>query len=233
MVVNMAWTHRFWLCVYCDLGLWVIHVTLCQVNMAWTHRFWLCVYCDLGLWDITLCQGHDQPFSNGQQLCEILSRANMTEKSYGPDTDFGYVRYALWPWPWRYDLGSKSWQYLGQWTTNCVKYLISRASMAVRIEEVISRTQILAMCAIWPWTLRYDLGSRSWQTLTQWATNVWNIMQTRLGGKKLGPGHNVKRWKERKIDRQLLSRTHRCAIDDFEPGSYLHVQGQASWSQCL
>ena len=24
---------------------------------------------------------------------------------------------ALWPWPWRYDLGSKSWHILGSWTT--------------------------------------------------------------------------------------------------------------------
>ena len=34
--------------------------------------------------------------------------------SYEPDTDFGI--WALWPWPWKYDLGSSSWHILGSWT---------------------------------------------------------------------------------------------------------------------
>ena len=39
---------------------------------------------------MTLGQGHDTHFGNGQQLCE-LSRPNMTERSYGPYTEFWYV----------------------------------------------------------------------------------------------------------------------------------------------
>ena len=39
---------------------------------------------------MTLGQGHDTPLAHGQQLCEI-SRSNMAVRSYGPDTDFGYV----------------------------------------------------------------------------------------------------------------------------------------------
>ena len=35
--------------------------------------------------------GHDTPLGHGQQLCEILSQSNFAVKSYGLDTDFGYV----------------------------------------------------------------------------------------------------------------------------------------------
>ena len=52
--------------------------------------FWVCVHCDHDLKDMTLGQGHDTPLVHGQQLCEI-SRSNMAMRSYGPDTDFGYV----------------------------------------------------------------------------------------------------------------------------------------------
>ena len=40
---------------------------------------------------MTLGQGHKTSLGHGQQLCEILSRSNMAVRSYGPDTDFGYV----------------------------------------------------------------------------------------------------------------------------------------------
>ena len=30
---------------------------------------------------------------------------------------------ALWPWPWRYDLGSRSWHTLGSWTTIVWNYI--------------------------------------------------------------------------------------------------------------
>ena len=52
------------------------------------HRFRLCVYFDPDLRNMTLDQCHDTPLGLWQQLCEILSRSNMTVKSYGPDTDF-------------------------------------------------------------------------------------------------------------------------------------------------
>ena len=35
-----------------------------------------CVHCDLDLGYMTLGQCHDTPMGHGQQLCEILSRAN-------------------------------------------------------------------------------------------------------------------------------------------------------------
>ena len=40
---------------------------------------------------MTLGQDHDTPLGNGKQLCEILARFNFALRSYGPDTDFGYV----------------------------------------------------------------------------------------------------------------------------------------------
>ena len=53
-------------------------------------RFWLCEFCDLG--SVTLAQRHGTSLGHGQQLYEILSRAIMTVRSYGLDTDFGFVR---------------------------------------------------------------------------------------------------------------------------------------------
>ena len=49
------------------------------------------MHCDLDLGDITSGQDHDTPLSQGQQLCEILSRFNMAVRSYGPKTNFGYL----------------------------------------------------------------------------------------------------------------------------------------------
>ena len=91
-----------------------IHVT--SEKLRPRHGIWLCVYCDLDLRDMTLFQGYDTSLGHGQQLCEILSKSNKAVRSYGPDTDFGCVC-ALWPWPWRYDLMSRSWHTLGSWTT--------------------------------------------------------------------------------------------------------------------
>ena len=55
------------------------------------HGFAVYVHCDLDLGDMTLGRGHVTPFGHGQQLCVILSRSNLAARSYGPDTDFGYV----------------------------------------------------------------------------------------------------------------------------------------------
>ena len=55
------------------------------------HRFCVCVHYDLDIGGMTLGQGHDTPLGHGQQLCEVLSRSNMAVRSYGLDTDFGYV----------------------------------------------------------------------------------------------------------------------------------------------
>ena len=97
----------------------------------------------------------------------------MTVKRYGPDTNFGYVctvtlTLEIWPrvkWKTMYYL-DPTWQW-----------------------GVMARRQILAMCALWPWSWKYDLGLRSWHTLWSLTTIMWNIIQTQHGSDELWPGH--------------------------------------------
>ena len=51
---------------------------------------WLCGHghCDLDLGHMTSGLGHDTLLGNGQQLYEILSRSNLTGRSYGLDLNF-------------------------------------------------------------------------------------------------------------------------------------------------
>ena len=76
---------------------------------------------------------------------------------------------ALWPCPWRYDLGSRSWHTIGSWTT--IVWNIIQIQLG---SGVMAGTRISSMCALWPWPWRYDLRSRSWHTLGSWTTIVWN-----------------------------------------------------------
>ena len=69
----------------------IIQIQLGSEELWPGHRFRVCVHCDLYLGDMTLGQGHDISLGHGQQLCEILSRSNLAVRSYGQDTDFGYV----------------------------------------------------------------------------------------------------------------------------------------------
>ena len=91
---------------------------------------------------MTLGQGHDRPLGHGQQLYEILSRYNMVLRSYGPDTDFGYVftvtlTLEIRPWvkvmthPWVMD-------------NNCVKYYPDPTWQC----GVMAQTRILGMCSL-------------------------------------------------------------------------------------
>ena len=75
---------------------------------AMTLNIFPWVNCDLDLSDMTLSQVMIP-------LCDILSRSNMAVRSYVPDKVFGMC--ALWPWPWIYDLVSRSWHTLGSWAT--------------------------------------------------------------------------------------------------------------------
>ena len=104
-------------------------------------------------------------------------------RSYGPDTDFRYVCTATltletWPWvkvmtnPWVID-------------NNCEKYYPDQISQW----GVMAQTQFLGMCPLWHWPWRFDLGSRSWQTLGSWTTIVWNIIQIKFRSEELWPGH--------------------------------------------
>ena len=147
------------------------------------NRFQVNVHCDLDLGDMTLGQSHDTSLSHGKQLFEILSRSNMVVMSYGPDTAFGYVctvtlTLEVWSWvkvmthPWVMD-------------NNCVKYYPDPTWQW----GVMARTRISGMCALWPWSRRCDLWSRSWHTLGSWTRIVWNIIQIQYGSDELWPGH--------------------------------------------
>ena len=46
--------------------------------------------------------------------------------------------------------------------------------------------RIMAMCAVWPWPWKYDIGSRS---LESWATIVWNIIPFQHKCRESWPGH--------------------------------------------
>ena len=91
---------------------------------------------------------------------------------------------ALWPWPWIYDLGARSWHTLGSWIT--IVWNIIQIHLG---SEELWPGQIFSMCVLWPWPQRYDLGSRSWHILGSWTTILWNINQIQLGSQGLWPGH--------------------------------------------
>ena len=93
----------------------IIQIQLGSEELWPGHRFWVRVHCELDLWVMTLAQDYDIPLSHGQKLFEVLSRSNLAVRSYGLDTVFGMC--ALWPWPWRYDIGSRSWHTLGSMIT--------------------------------------------------------------------------------------------------------------------
>ena len=172
------------------LGSWIISVwniikiQLCSKEIWPRHRFSVNLHGDLDLGDMILDQGHETPLGHWQQLYEILSRSDLSVKSNGPDTDFGYVCTVILTLeilhpvkimtdPWVMD-------------NNCMKYYPDTCT--TRLWGVMARTQILGICTLWPWPSRYDLGSRSWHTLGSWTIIVWNI-QIQLGSEELRPGH--------------------------------------------
>ena len=78
-------------------------------------QFWVCVHCDHELGDMTLGQGMTHP--------SVIDN-NCVKYYLDPTWQWGVIARtpissmcALWPWPWRYDLGSSSWHTLGSWTT--------------------------------------------------------------------------------------------------------------------
>ena len=78
------------------------------------HKFWLCVHPDLEFGDMILGWGHDISSGHGQQFWFILSRSWISQKVM--DRTRILAMCVLWPWPWRYDLMSRSWHILGSWT---------------------------------------------------------------------------------------------------------------------
>ena len=152
------------------------------------------------LWDMTLGQGHDTPLGHGQQLCDILSRSILAVRIYGPDTDFWYG--ALWRWPWRYDLGSRSWQTLLKvMDNNCVKYFLDPTWQWGVING--PDTDFWYVCTvtltfeIWPWV---KVMTHPWVKDNNCG---WNMIQIGQVGMKFWPGHDVNRRTDRQGDSYL------------------------------
>ena len=57
---------------------------------------------------------------------------------------------ALWPWPWRYDLGSRSWHILGSWTT--IVWSIIQIRQDVRSYSSDTMELIDRVIPTWIWT---------------------------------------------------------------------------------
>ena len=70
---------------------------------------------------------------------------------------------------------------------NCLKYHSNTSYQW----KIMSKTQILAMYALWPWPLSYGIWSKSRHTLRSLTTIVWNIIQIQQGSKTFWPGHRV------------------------------------------
>ena len=147
--------------------------------MAQTHIL-LCVHFDLDLGGMTLGQGHNTPLVMGNNCVKYYPDPTWQWGVMAWTRNLGMC--TLWPWPWRHDLGSKSWHTLGSWTTIVWNIQIQHCS-----EE------------LWPghgfWVcVHCDLGS--------WTIIVWNSIQIEQGVKKLWPGHDVNRWTDRHTDGQ-------------------------------
>ena len=125
----------------------------------------------LNFWDMTVCEGHGTPLGHWIfvwnihiQLCRmrILSLCA--------------------PWPWKYELVSRSWHIHGLRTTMCE--ILSRSNLAIRSygpDKDFSYVLIVI--------LAFDnLGLRSWHTIGLRPTIVWNNIQIQLSNKKRRPG---------------------------------------------
>ena len=109
------------------LGSWttivwnIIQIQLGSEELWPGYRFSVCVHCDLDLGDMILGQGHDTPFGHMDNNC--VKYPDLTwQRGVMARTRISSMC-VLWPWPWRYDLGSRSWHTLESWTTIVWNYI--------------------------------------------------------------------------------------------------------------
>ena len=113
-------------------------------------------------------QGHKTPLGHKQQLCEILSKSNITVVSYWPTRVLAMC--ALWPWPRIYGLGSAHDTPFGWGQQSCE--ILCRSNLTVRSYHTDKDSTYL-VCAnsdleLWDITL-----GQGHDTLRI----VWNIVQ--------------------------------------------------------
>ena len=198
--------HGFWLCVYCTLTLQVwSSVKSMTCLWLWTTIFW--IYYQEPIWQRSMrSYGLDMDFwyvctwpwwydlgsrprhALGPWTTIVWITCNITIQLDSKDLRPGLGMCALWPWPRRYDLETRSWHTLVSSTT--IVWNTCTIQIQLGSEDFLSGHRPLDMCALWPWPLRYDLGSRSCHTPGSCTTIVWNI-QIQLGSEELWPGPRV------------------------------------------
>ena len=144
---------------------------------------------------------------------------------------------ALWPWPWRYDLASRSWQLLGHGQQLCK--IVSRSNMAVRNSGffvwpcvkvmthpwvmdnscvkyypdpswqwgIMARTRILGICAMLLELSNIPLGQGHYTSLVH-GPIVWNIIQMQHGSEELWSGHIFRVYVHCDLGDMTLSQGH-------------------------
>ena len=103
----------------------------------------------------------------------------MAVRIYDQVTDFRNVctvTFTLEIWPW-----VKVMTHPFVMNNNCVKYYLDPTWQGGVMARLI--------CVLWPWPLRYDLGSRSWHTLGSWIIIAWNDIKIQHISEELWPGH--------------------------------------------
>ena len=116
----------------------------------------------------------------------------MAVRSYGPDTDFGYmctVIMFLEKWPW-----SRTFITLKHGQQKCKT--LSRSNMA----RAMTMTLSLTICSQWTWSSRYHLGAIFLQILGSCTTIVYNIIKIEQGSKKLWSIHDLNRQTDKQKD---------------------------------
>ena len=104
---------------------------------------------------------------------------------------------ALWPWPWRYDLGSRSWHILGSWTTivwNIIHIQLGSEELWPDTDFGYVSTVTLTL-EIWPWV---KVMTHPWVM----DNNCVKYYPDRTCGYKVMAGHEVNRRTDRQTDRQ-------------------------------
>ena len=138
-------------------------------------RFSVCVHCDIDLGSRPW-----QALGQGQQLCELLSRSNLTVRSKCQDKDIGYMctlTLEIWPW-------DKVMTHPLVMDNDSANYESDPTWHAVRSYGLDTDFGY-----VWPWPGRYDLWSRSSLTLGLWTTIVWNIIHIQLDSEELWSSH--------------------------------------------
>ena len=130
---------------------------------------WILVMCVLWPWPCKYDLGSGSWHALGSWttiVCELLSRSNLTVRSYGPDTDLGYastLTFTLEIWPWSKVMAHP-------WVMD--DYSMKYYSDPIWQWEVMVWTRILGMCALWRF-LKVPEEDQLWSQLVYGNLRLW------------------------------------------------------------